>query len=321
MGVMKSYVSNRGRVEGSIAERHLGAESMFYCTNILATLDPNAPRAWIDEAAREAEYEEDRLTGAKGQRVLSSAECLQLTTFMLYNSPEVAGEWTTYYEEERANSRRPRLFPKFVPFLKEKLKVINSLLATGEATSHFPKVTDHLRTLVHGPLLVATTRTAMWSKGRHFRVERLDEKRAATQDCGVMGWFTQDSQSSMSDRNPIRSTVAHYGKIEEILTIKYHAHTTLEEVVLRCKWLKMNLVGANRTCEEDPCGFTRIKTNTFSQTSDPFAFPHHLEQCFYLPYPEEDEWSIVMPYIPRSRAIVQEDADVVVVEDIEDSAT
>ena len=83
--MMKSYVTNRARVEGSIAERHLGAESMFYCTNIIATLDPSAPRAWIDEAAREAEYEEDRMTGARGQRVLGSAECLRLTTFMLYN--------------------------------------------------------------------------------------------------------------------------------------------------------------------------------------------------------------------------------------------
>ncbi|CAM6082122.1 unnamed protein product [Calypogeia fissa] len=319
MGVTKSYVTNRARVEGSIAEHHLGAESAFYCTNILATLDPNAPRGWIDEATREADFEDDRLTGARGERLLAPAERLQITTFLLYNSPEVAGEWVTFYEEEKQNSRRPRIFPKFHPYMKDKLRDIDALLGQGGSVSHFPKVTDHLRTLVHGPLLIVTTRTAMWSKGRHFRIERLDEKRAAPQDCGVMGWFIQDSQSSTSDRNPIRSTVAHYGKIEEILTVKYHAHTTLEEVVLKCKWFKMNLVGQNRTCEEDPCGFTRLKTNSVVssnwRTSDPFAFPHHLEQCFYLPYPDDEEWSIVMPYIPRSRSIVQSIPDVVVVEE------
>jgi Domain of unknown function (DUF4218) len=35
MKVMKSYVTNRARVEGSIAERHLGAESMFIAQTLL----------------------------------------------------------------------------------------------------------------------------------------------------------------------------------------------------------------------------------------------------------------------------------------------
>lgn len=161
MGVMKSYVTNRARVEGSIAERHLGAESMFYCTNIISTLDPHAPKGWIDEAAREANHEDDRLTGAKGARLLSSSEHAQLTTFMLYNSPEIVGEWIAFYEDEKERSQQPRSFPKFHQYMKVKLLELDSLLGIEGSISHFPKVTDQVCTLVHGPLQIVETQTTM----------------------------------------------------------------------------------------------------------------------------------------------------------------
>jgi hypothetical protein len=43
MAILKGYVRNHARVEGSMATRHLVAESMFYCTNILATIDLSCP--------------------------------------------------------------------------------------------------------------------------------------------------------------------------------------------------------------------------------------------------------------------------------------
>lgn len=49
MSVLKSYVQNCARVEGSIATGYLAAESMFYCNNILSTIDPNCPRGWKEE--------------------------------------------------------------------------------------------------------------------------------------------------------------------------------------------------------------------------------------------------------------------------------
>jgi Domain of unknown function (DUF4218) len=39
MAVLKGYVRNRARVEGSMASGYLAAESMFYYGNILATID------------------------------------------------------------------------------------------------------------------------------------------------------------------------------------------------------------------------------------------------------------------------------------------
>lgn len=118
----------------------------------------------------------------------------------------------------------------------------------------------------------------------------------------------------------VRGIVRHYGKVEEILTITYDAYNKLEEVLFKCKWFKVNLQGPNRTVVDDDCGFTRLKTAPSSiqnpnwRTTDPFAFPHHLEQAFYLPYPQDpEEWSIVIPFIPRARSIMRPEPDVVVV--------
>jgi hypothetical protein len=53
--------------------------------------------------------------------------------------------------------------------MKEKLAEMNQLLAQGESISCFLEITDDVCTIFHGPLRVVTTRSAMWTQGRHFR--------------------------------------------------------------------------------------------------------------------------------------------------------
>src|SRR5450759_1216188 len=165
MAVLKGYIRNRARVEGSMATEYLAAESMFYCSNILATIDSSCPHAWMEER----EVEEDRLIGAAKIRMLSLVEFTQLTTFMLSNSI-IMEEWRTFYENAKSISGRSRIFPKFATYMKEKLVETDDMLAQGQSISHFPEINDDVRTnIVHGPLRVVTTRSAIWTQGRHFR--------------------------------------------------------------------------------------------------------------------------------------------------------
>ena len=147
----------------------------------------------------------------------------------------------------------------------------------------------------------------------------MDEKRARTYDCGVQGQFTQDSRSNRSDRNIVRDIVSHYGKIEEIMVVSYDSQSKFEEYVFKCMWFRSNLAGAACTILQDECGHTRLKTSATSfqashwSTSEPYAFPSHVEQCFYIPYPlDPEDWSLVVTYVPRSRSIVGEKPDVVI---------
>jgi hypothetical protein len=80
----------------------------------------------------------------------------------------------------------------------------------------------------------------------------------------------------------------------------------------------VNLIGANQTVIQDKCRHTRLKISAINyqpshwQTLEPFTFPCHVEQCFYLPYsPDLEEWSLVVTYVPRSRFIIGEKAEVV----------
>lgn len=319
MGQLKRFMRNTRWVEGSISEGYLAAESMFYCSNIIATIDPHAPRSWKEND----DTPDEHLTGARKKRQLTTLELGQINVMMLSNS-DATEDWRMYYEEEKTSSHTSSTFPRFEEYLRRKVDEVDGMVARGEqVVEAYPEVTNELRTLVAGPLYTVETRTAMWVQGRHFRIARLDDKKEVTMDCGVLVHFTMDFRSSRHDQNLVTAMVPYYGKVEEIVILTYKSWTEMEVVLFKCKWYKSNLRGVNATVVEDDCGFTRLKTSASStlrqdwSTSDPFAFPHQVEQCFYLPYPPDPEdWSIVIPYTPRSRAVVQEKSEVMIVDDI-----
>jgi hypothetical protein len=163
MTILKGYVRNRARVEGIIAIGHLAVESMFYCINILATIDPSCSHLWM----KDREEDEDRLTDAIKTCLFLSIELIQLNTFML-NNRNVMEEWRNFSQNAKIMSGRSRIFPTFHNYMKEKLAQVDKLLVEEEGLSCFPKVTNDVRAIVHGPLRVVTTRSAMWTQGRYF---------------------------------------------------------------------------------------------------------------------------------------------------------
>jgi hypothetical protein len=146
----------------------------------------------------------------------------------------------------------------------------------------------------------------------------LDKKRGGTFDCGVQGQFTQESRSSRHDMNIIRDIVPHYRKLEEILEVSYDAHSKFD--IFKCKWFKVNLASANQIIFQNECGHTRLKTFAISfqpshwQTSEPFTFSNHVEQCFYLPFLRDPKkWSFIVTYVPHSRYIIGEKPEVLII--------
>ncbi|KAL3682163.1 hypothetical protein R1sor_000185 [Riccia sorocarpa] len=112
MKVLKDDVRQRAKPEGSMAEGHLHREAMFFCSTILAQLDPGSPLLF-----REVEDGEDasfRLIGAGSKRSLSAMELDQIHVFILYNS-ELMEDWILRYEEDKhMTSDEPFCYPSFV---------------------------------------------------------------------------------------------------------------------------------------------------------------------------------------------------------------
>ncbi len=55
--------------------------------------------------------------------------------------------------------------------MKDKIREIDDMMAHGEDILIFPIITEDVRTMVRGPLRLVSTRTAMWTQGRHFRYD------------------------------------------------------------------------------------------------------------------------------------------------------
>jgi hypothetical protein len=146
-----------------MATRYLAAESMFYYSNILATIDPLCSHVWMENR----EEKEDCLTDAIKIHLLLPIELIQLNTFMLNNS-NVMEEWRNFYESTKIMSGISRIFPTFHNYMKEKLAQVDKLLVEGEGLSCFPEVTNYVCAIIHGPLRIVTTRSTMWTQERHF---------------------------------------------------------------------------------------------------------------------------------------------------------
>jgi hypothetical protein len=87
----------------------------------------------------------------------------------MLNNNNVMEEWRNFYENAKSMSGRSKIFLTFHKYMKEKLVEMDQLLAQGESISCFLEVTNDVCTIVHGPLRVVTTRSAMWTQGRDFR--------------------------------------------------------------------------------------------------------------------------------------------------------
>jgi hypothetical protein len=117
---------------------------------------------------KDRKEEEECLTRALKTYILLPLELIQLTIFILNNSIDME-EWRNFYENAKSMSGRPRTFPTFHKYMKDKLIEIDEILAQGENILDFPKVTNDVRTIVHRRLRVVTTRSTIWTQRRHFK--------------------------------------------------------------------------------------------------------------------------------------------------------
>ena len=121
------------------------------------------------------------------------------------------------------------------------------------------------------------TFNALWSQGRHFRVQKIDKNRV-TSDCGVMAMFTQDSRASSKDLNVINAELDYVGNVINILKVHFRI---FHFYILDVQWFKVVCRGPQATVRRDASGFFQIdSTKIWSDQSDTFVLPQHCEHVF-----------------------------------------
>ncbi|KAL3697105.1 hypothetical protein R1sor_011181 [Riccia sorocarpa] len=189
---LKDYVKQHAKMEGSIAERYLIAEAMFYGSETLARLDPSAPLNSLADKEDEREVGEV-VFGKKTKCKLDPVTLTHAHTFILYNA-ECMQSWLEEYERERAaaRTRRERHTRTFLEYMRD---------ICAQADSH--GISQDVKDIVLGPYTMAKSYNTIWSKGRRFRRADLDIQSTRTQDSGVCASFLQECRTTQEEETEL----------------------------------------------------------------------------------------------------------------------
>lgn len=121
---------------------------------------------------------------------------------------------------------------------------------------------------------------AMWAYGNHFRAEMpLSGNTFLSYDFGIAVVARTTCQSSTQDQRPVEADLQYVGIVRKIIRVSY---ATLRVNVMKCSWIKPNLVG-NRTIRQDPHGFWLVKKDAFQPPhEDPYILPAHAAQVSFV---------------------------------------
>lgn len=146
---------------------------------------------------------------------------------------------------------------------------------------------------------------AIWSRGHHFRVEQIDNKRT-TFDCGVMASFMQETRSSASNENGEATVdmLDYCGTLQDIIKVGFRK---FDIFFFDVKWFKVVTQGPQVTVHKDKSGFLQVdRTKIWTDQRDTFVLPEHGEKVIFKEDLTDRRWLFVIQIDPRGRQIYED---------------
>jgi len=262
MGILKHYVRNRARPEGSIVEGYVTEEVVEFCLDYMTRLDPvGVPRS----------VHEGKLTGfgtaGKSKFRPNAIEYSQAHFTVLKHMDEVTAymdEHVAFLEAMHPNRRSVYNLHRalFNNWFKERLRDVE--------TSN-PKV----GILATGPTWEVRTFQGYQINGYTFATRKKDST-TTTQNSGVC----LEAEEANGQKK------LYYGYIEEIWELDY---VDFKFPLFRCQWVAKNQV------RPDDDGHTTVNLNTVAYKNDPFIPANLVHQVYYIVDPKNKRRHVVMP--------------------------
>ncbi|KAK1648789.1 hypothetical protein QYE76_066594 [Lolium multiflorum] len=256
MGVLKKYVRNRARPEGSIAKGYGNEEVIEFCVDFVPDLKPiGLPRS----------RHEGRLSG-KGTIGRKSTICMDghsLTEAhhtVLTNSSLVA----PYFEKHKNILRSDNPGKPESWIRKAHMETFGSWLRKHLMSDNV--VVDQLYMLAKTPSSTITTFQGYEINGNTFYTIAQDKK-STNQNSGVR--FDAATENGKK--------VTYYGYIKEIWELDYGP--SFKVPLFRCKWFKLTGGGVK---VDQQYGMTMVDFNNLGYLDEPFVLAKDVAQVFYV---------------------------------------
>ena len=277
MGILKGYVRNRHRPEGSIIEGYATEEVIDFCTDYMTGVSSIG----IPKSRHEGRLQGVGTIGLKA--MVADINDIEKAHFLvLQHMKDVApyiAEHVTILQQQN-NSRSQKWLTNehnrsFIGWLKERVQ------------SHPEKspVSEIVRWLGQGPQMVIRTYQGYDINGYTFYTKSQDDK-STMQNSGVTLVATSQEFSRSGDARPIIASKSYYGVIEEIWELVYPANFSIP--LFRCKWVD------DRAVKVDNNGFTLVDMNKVGYVDDPFILAKQATQVIYVTDPSDDRLHVVL---------------------------
>ncbi|KAL4573292.1 hypothetical protein LXL04_020092 [Taraxacum kok-saghyz] len=277
MGVLKGYVRNRYRPEGSIIEGYATEEVIEYCTDYLQG---------VTSIGVPISRHEGRLVGVGTiglKKFIPSREDLQLAHFTVLQHMTIIAPYINEHKRmlgmvNRGRSKRWLITEHnktFSQWLKDKVKASYGLETMDQIVQH----------LGNGPEHLVTTYQGYDISGYTFYTNQQDHK-STVQNSGVTVIASTKLSGDTIDARSRIAKESYYGVIKEIWELKYNS---IIIPLFKCKW-----VHNQQGVRVDNDGFTIVDLSTDGYVSEPFILAKQATQVFYIEDPKDSRKHIVM---------------------------
>ncbi|XP_071705352.1 uncharacterized protein [Rutidosis leptorrhynchoides] len=275
MGILKGYVRNLNRPEGSIVEGYASEEVIEFCTNYM----DGFKSVGIPQSRHEGRLSGQGTLGCKtGYSNVSDYQeahfnVLQHTTsidpfiqehmsFLRQQYPKKSAKWL-------ANQHKKT----FSKWLKDKVRrTLPNIDKTVEALGFAPKHVFQYQG---------------YDINRYTFYTKAQDKKSKTQNSGVtvIASSTEFTMVNREERSRIAKKL-YYGVIQEIWELDYGDSYTIP--LFKCKW-----VANDRGVQVDEDGFTTVNLSTNGYKEEPFILAKLVTQVFFIEDPKDPRWHVV----------------------------
>ena len=275
MKILKGYVKNPYRPEGSMIERYIAEESIEFCSDYMTSTNPiGVPRtSWLNKFSTSKSI--------RGVNVVTKdrEELLQAHLYILNNTDEVI----PFLEAHKAivKNKNPRQSEKWQ--LMEHNKTFMSWFKSE--IDKEPHSSQTLLWLANGLKFDVVCCQGYEVNNCTFYTKKLDDK-STVQNSGVSLEAESLQFSTSKDQSPVLGSMRYYGIIEEIWEVDY---TKFFVPLFKCKWFD-NKSGV----KIDESGMTLVDFRKVGYRDEPFIMVHQPSQVFYVKDPASDHWYVAL---------------------------